>query len=97
MLDFRCGHLGLERSLHSARLQGNGLRVLTPKAFTLDIKCRGIVNDPIQRAKQGVILVETGSPMGRLFAAGEDNVEVPGLLALSSIKDLKANCDGFFY
>ena len=56
-------------------MQCNGLQLLSPEAFTLNVEYRSIVKDPVQ-GQQCVILVEVGSPMVRVLVTGEYNVEV---------------------
>ena len=72
----RCGRLGGIRSLYSAGLQCNGLQPFSSEAFTLNVEYCGIVKDPVQGAQQGVILIEVGSPVGRMLVTGKYNIEV---------------------
>ena len=72
----RCRCLGRSWCLHSAGLQSNGLQLLAPEAFALYVEYRGIVKNPVQGTQQSIILVKVGPPMGRVFVAGEDDVEV---------------------
>ena len=85
-LRFRC--LGRLRSLHSAGLQRNGLQLLSPESFTLNVKYSRIVKDPVQGAQKRIVLVEVASPMRWMLVAGKDNVEV-AFLVVPSVNEVK--------
>ena len=84
----RCGCLGGVRCLHSAGLQSNGFQLLSPEAFALNVEYRCIVKDPVQGTQQGVILIEVGSPVGRVLVTGEYNVEV-AFFVVSPVNQIK--------
>ena len=84
----RCRRLGGVRSLSSAGLQSNGLQPLFSEAFALNVEYCGIVKDPVQSAQQRVILVEVGSPVGRMLVTGEYDVEV-AFFIVSPVNQIK--------
>ena len=84
----RCGCLGGVRCLHSAGLQCDSFQLLSAEAFALNVEYRGIVKDPVQGTQQGVIFVEVGSPMRRMFVAGKYIIEVT-FLVVSPVNQIK--------
>ena len=62
------------RGLYSTGLQGQGFQAFAAVALALDVEHDGIIEDPVQGAQQGIVLVEVGFPLGRMLVAGEDDV-----------------------
>ena len=83
-----CRSLVRLRGLYSAGLQGQGFQALASVALALDIEYNGIVKDPVQSAQQRVILIEVGSPVGRMLVTGKYNVEVT-FLVVSPVNQIK--------
>ena len=63
-----------------SHLQGNSFQLLATKAFPSDAENSGIIKDAIQRAQQGIGLLEVFLPLGRRLIARKDKIVGPFLV-----------------